>query len=252
LQYREDKRGNKYRLDYKAYIIYGMSSNGIFLFSWGNNLAFSNTCFNSFIDTGNAFMAGCYFYSNAFAAGCYFYSNAFMAGCLFYSNTFAADCEFSSNTLAAGCYFFSNAFMAGCYFYSNAFAAGCYFYSNAFMAGCEFYSNAFAAGCEFSSNTLAASCSFYSNVIDAFFVRLNAFITITGITYSANYDNNTLLPGIVNIPSGSTYDIDGSPHTHAGSGVEVADLSSTAETLGGAHDDGTAATASRSDHKPKT
>jgi hypothetical protein len=168
LQYREDKRGNKYR--YSSADIGEFGQSAIPLFQWGRNTVYSNVIDNAFFDI-----------------------RTLPASCQFYNNTFAVGGNFS-NTFAIGVNFFGNAFAASCQSVNNTFAASCSIYNNSFMTGCSFSANAFAASCQFVNNTIAA--------------------TTTGESYSGTYSNNTLLAGIVDIPSGSTYNIDGSPHGH--------------------------------------
>jgi hypothetical protein len=193
LQYREDKRGNKYRYDYTTDVsnqVYGSST--IPLFQWGNDFVFGNIAQNSFLNIVNSFPSSVYFFYNELGTGSLFYNNTFAANCSFYLNFLRASCDFHNNTFAADCILIYNTIGFGCGFYDNVFGAASIFSYNEIKLF-------------FNTNTTNASVVVARNIFH---------IAITGITYSANYDDNTLLPGIVNIPSGSTYNIDGSPHTH--------------------------------------
>jgi hypothetical protein len=193
LQYREDKRGNKYRYDYTTDVsnkVYGSSA--IPLFQWGNDFVFGNIAQNSFLNIVNSFPSSVYFFNNELETGSLFYNNTFAANCSFFLNFLRASCDFHNNTFAANCNLIYNTIGFGCIFCNNVFGAASIFSYNEI----EF---------SFDTNTTNASVVVARNIFH---------IATNGITYSANYDDNTLLPGIVNIPSGSTYNIDGSPHAH--------------------------------------
>lgn len=98
LQYREDKKGNKYRFDYKTGNDIFEVANSIPLFQWGNDVAYSNNIENSLVDTST--MNGGEFANNTIGNLVNFSNNTFGVGCIISSNTIKC-LVFTSNTLAA-------------------------------------------------------------------------------------------------------------------------------------------------------